>query len=485
MKIKSLSICIYALLISLQLTGQPDSSYLTRIWERVELGTGIGSCNIWCEDFDGDGTEELLFNGSRAYESNFFTIYSYSNNEYAAKWTSPIYEPDYIRVLQIANLDNDNDLEIYVITADGYVEVYSGDSMEIVDVFATGSTDAVQSLIADCDDDGDEELLIVSSNYQVKYLHIYDAATMTLEYQSDLYGGYDVAAGDVDGDGETEIILPDGTLLNGSSHAVEWQYVGGFGTWVELGDVNQDNVPDIIGASSSGNITAFDGALHTPLWQFNTNFFGNEAFRVIDVEGDGNDEMIVGVDDFATAIVCYDATTQQQLWQNTDENSGITKIGFGDADNDGVLEFIWGSGIASSGSDHLHIAGFDYYQTEWKSLDLDGPFLVGSYDLNGDDTLELVFASYETNSSYNGGAILTYNGATHVLQHSLLTGNWNSLKSMKLGNINESDQGEIVAGMGPYLYIYDGLTYQALTTITLTGTINTIELADVDKDGDI
>ncbi len=482
MKTKSVSLSIFALLVSLQLTGQPDSSYLTRIWERVELGTSIGSCNIWCDDFDGDGIEEILFNGSIGYQSNFFTIYSYNHNEYAAKWTSPIYEPNSIHVLQIANLDNDNDLEIYVISADGTVEIYSGDSMELDAVFETISTDAVQSTVADCDDDGFKELLIVSSTYDDQYLHVYDAATMNLEYQSDLYGGWDVAVGDVDGDNEMEIILPDGFIIDGSSYTVEWQYVGGFGTWVELGDVNQDDVPDIIGAHSSGNVTAFDGSLHTPLWQFNTNYFGNETLKVVDVEGDGNDEIIIGVDYFSVAIACYDAATQQKLWENTDENSGVTEIGIGDADNDGVLEFIWGSGINSTASDHLHVAGFDYYQTEWKSIDLDGPFSVGSSDVNADDTLEIVCASYQTNSGYDCGAILTYNGVDHKLIHSLFPYNWNSIQCMMLGNINESAQDEIIVGIGPILYIFDGLTYQELTTITNNSSINSIELADVDND---
>lgn len=483
MKILQISLIIMALFVSLQLTGQPDSDYLFRIWENVELGTSIGSCNIWCDDFDGNGTEEFLFNGFKGYGSNFFTIYSYNDDEYAPKWTSPLYETDYICVLQIANLDNDNDLEIYVITVNGTVEVYSGDTMEPESVFASISTDARQSVIADCDHDGFQELLIVSSTYNDQYLHIYDAATMNLEYQTDLYGGRDVAVADVDGDNQMEIILPEGIMLNGATHAVEWQYNGGFGTWVEVGDANQDNVLDIIAANSSGYITAFDGALHTPLWQFDTDYYGNEALKVIDVEGDGIDEIIVGVDDFDVAIVGYDAETQQKLWENTDANDGITNIGIGDPDNDGVLEFIWGSGINSTGSDHLHIAGFDYYVTEWKSLDLDGPFSAGSSDINADGTIEIVNASSKTNSGYDCGAILTYSGAGHQLLHTLFPYNFYSITCMLLGNINESDQDEIMVGIGSDLYIYDGLTYQELTVIPNNSTINTIELADLENDG--
>ena len=468
------------------LYSQGNTDYLTKQWDNVSLGTYIGSANILCNDFDGDGSQELLFNGSVSnWDGSFFTIYSKKGNGYAATWTSPVFpEDNIIDVLQVYNLDNDDDYEIYVVQENGEVTVYSGDSMNVIGNYQTISSHADQCKIDDINGDGIPELVIVKSNYIEQYLHVYNAVDLTLLYQIDTLGGKDIEIGDVDGDGQKEIILSDGYVLDGSTYAVEWQYIGGFGDMIELGDADSDTIKDIIG--TLGNfITSYSGVIHSPIWQFTNTYGGIEALKV--TYENGICEIIVGNNDFPTAIASYDALTQEELWTCRGESSGITNIGIGDPDNDGVTEFIWGSGSTSSGPDYLNIGGFDSHNIDWQSKDLVGHFSVSTNDINNDDTTEIVMTSNESNSGYDPGEVLIFNGITHnSIDSWVINNSWSgSINCVKTGNIDNTPEDEIVVGFDYYISVYNGKTHELLKKIDNLHTVRDIELADVDNDNTI
>lgn len=477
-------------ILSGQIYSQSDTNYVNRIWNIFELGSNIGGTNILSEDFDGDGNKELLFGGGSSYQNNYFTIFTYSNNTYSPMWTSSLYPNDYyndnnIMVLLAENFDEDDDFEIYVITSNGNIEMYNGEDMLLLETYQTISEDASDAVFADIDDDDDIELVVVFEDYSDQYMHIYNASTFELEYQTNELGAYDVETGDVDGDQETEIILSSGYVIDGTTLETEWHYVTGFGWHTELGDTNGDGVPEILSSNGNPFVTAFDGVLHTPLWQLETEYFGIDALTVTDVEGDGVFEILIGADDFYVAIGCYNASTQEKLWENTDENSGISKIGIGDPDNDGVKEFFWGSGVGSTAPDYLHIAGFDYYQTEWISESFNGHFSVGVDDLDVDDTLDIVIAPYENNDYLEDNKLLIYNGINYIRLNSLELDGWYGTRCLKVGNINDTEQSEIVVGIASEFYVYDGITYQKLWKSDPIASVYDFELADVDNDNDI
>ena len=478
---KSIVAGLFLLIISLQVKSQIRDNYLQKTWSMTEIGSAIGSTNFFCEDFNGNGKNEILFTGNNGYDENYFSLYSYANGNYYSSWSSKLYSDNYISNLQVANLNGDEYYEIYVFLSDGTIEVYDGATMEITNTYSTISTIATQSAVADVDGDGEMEIVVTSSIWYSNYLHIYDASTFNLEYENDTLGAHDVEVGDVDGDGENEIILTGFYILDGATREVEWHHTDEWDRRIELCDVNSDGVVDIISNNNSSNIKAFDGELHTTLWEFST---GNsiDALTVTDVEGDGIYEILVGFDDYNEAIAGYNANTQQKLWQNTDVNAGVTKIGVGDSDNDGIKEFFWGSGISSTASDHLHIAGFDYYQTEWKSEVNYGYFSVDIFDLDADDTLEIIGVSRQGDNEIYGGSVMTYNGIDHLLMNSFQTGYYESNHCMATGNINQTEQGEIVVAVDDRIIVYDGVSYGILWESEDIYEIYDIELADIDND---
>jgi len=463
--------------------GQTQTEYLNKVWSKFNLGGSLGSRNIFVRDFDGNGQKEILLSAYKDYGGSYFAIMSFIDNEYIPSWSSPFYTSNNIRVVQTANFDGDNDFEIYILTINGDIEVYDGETMELENTFSTGSSYASQAIFADLDEDGNFEFIVVADNWDEEYMSVYDAQTFELEYQSMDIAATDLVVGDVDGDGINEIILSTGYVVNALDFSIEWEYIGEFGSWVDLADVNEDLVPEIIGANYSGTVTAFDCILHSPIWQFSTGYSGNEALMVTDLEGDGVSEILLGVENYSVSIVCYNASTQELLWENMDSNAGITEIGIGDPDNDGVDEFIWGSGVGSSGSDHLHVGSLETYLTEWKSEALEGNFCVNVEDVNVDDTLEIIVTTEVDDYSNGGGLFIEYNGETHKLIDRFFAEYSQDITCIATANINNTPTAEIVAGISNKVYVYDAITSQILWKSASLGYITDIELADIDNDG--
>jgi hypothetical protein len=138
----------------------------------VELGESLGSSNLWCIDLEGDGKEEIIVGGG-GYQSRHFSILQYAEKDYVSKWTSKWYGTNYIQRLEVANLDNDADSEIYVILNNGQIEVYDGATMALIDTITTQARDANAASIEDVDGDGEPEITLLGNNY----LQIYNLRT--------------------------------------------------------------------------------------------------------------------------------------------------------------------------------------------------------------------------------------------------------------------------------------------------------------------
>jgi cyclophilin family peptidyl-prolyl cis-trans isomerase len=127
-----------------------------------------------------------------------------------------------------------------------------------------------------------------------------------------LTGGVSLAAGNVIGDGLTDVVTgagpgfgPDVEVFNGADGALFnsfFAYDAGFrgGVSVAIGDVDGDGVPDIItGAGPGGgpNVRVFratDGALLDSFMAYDPRFTGGVNVAVGDVFGDGHLDIITG-----------------------------------------------------------------------------------------------------------------------------------------------------------------------------------------------
>lgn len=249
--------------------------------------------------------------------------------------------------------------------------------------------------VVDLDEDGDLEFCVswVYSGADGVYAYDWDGVTLTT---LDWYHGtgvdfvYDIYTCDYDDDGHPEIIIandpPSGGIhvtalgwdvqTNKFSYETSWTCPEGSGYSVPMvwsGDVDNDGKTEVIADVSNLNYaTAGTWALNwdetTEVWTgvpVCTNYpSGVTVFGVGvgDVDGDGTPE--IGVGSYGGTpggwLFEWDGNDYVQVWhgQYPGQHPVIESVAIGDADNDGQIEFCFGTG-------NVHVIGWDgseYYE---------------------------------------------------------------------------------------------------------------------------
>lgn len=315
-------------------------------------------------DVDRDGRDEILYG-----DGQWGAIRVYDGATGARLWQLRNPEHGTTRIA-VADLDGDGRLELawgagWTSTGPDHFYVHEIPSLvrEFESTDVVGPFEAVA--MGDVDDDGAEEIVAISwegdSGYRDGVVHVFDATTFALEWQSGttLFGGFtlvgirDVAIGDVDQDGSTEIVigadrLYDGVIyvLDGKSHALERQTVYDDGSpmsVVELVDLDADGDLEIL----AGNDVAHTGSPGTFVWEIearsggvdwkspslSAGFGGIRALEAADLDGGGKAEIVVASDE----VLVVDGETRLIA------RSGVRdprSLAIADLDEDGRRE-IW------------------------------------------------------------------------------------------------------------------------------------------------
>lgn len=223
-------------------------------------------------DIDANGTPEILYGSSGSLQ----VLEASTGNLITAIGIG-------LDRLTIANLDDDPASEIASVSGLGSS---AGDYLRIHD-YDTRATEfrgehLDPPLLAigygDVDDDGAPEIVFASpvsgSGYDDGIVYIVDATTGAIEWNSghDFFNGYavtglhDIAIGDVDDDGQTEIVVATDRLyygalfvIDGATRTLENEYHYDFGSpmhSVTIGDVDADGDTEIITGGGSSFTTS-------------------------------------------------------------------------------------------------------------------------------------------------------------------------------------------------------------------------------------
>src|SRR5262245_61344092 len=242
-------------------------------------------------------------------------------------WSFLAYDPAFLGGVRVALGDVDGDGVPDIITAAGpggapYVRVWNGaDHTEIGGFLADAATFAGGLFVAagDVNGDGRADIITGAGAGSSPQVRIWDAATFTeiagfVAYDGAFSGGVTVAAGDVDGDGVTDIVTgagPGGSprvrVWNGATGAMiadflayDPSFAGGVN--VAAGDIDGDGRADIVtgaGPGATAQVRVWSGADFTEIGRngfvaYERGFSGGVTVATVDLDRDGVNEIVTG-----------------------------------------------------------------------------------------------------------------------------------------------------------------------------------------------
>jgi VCBS repeat protein/FG-GAP repeat protein len=232
-----------------------------------------------------------------------------------------------------------------------------------------------------------------------------------------------VAVGDVNGDGEADVIVgagsgggphikifdgEDGTLIR-EFFAFDASFHGGL--FVAAGDINGDGFDDVIvGAGDSGGphvrvFSGADGTILRELFAFDAGFRGGVRVASGDVNGDGFDDIIVGAGigggPHVKVISGADGTLLNQFFAFNAGFRGGVFVSSLDADDDGDDDIVTSAGegggphvIIRDGNSLAIMKSFFAFEEGFR-----GGVRVATADVNDDGVPDLVVSAGQGNNS--------------------------------------------------------------------------------------
>lgn len=204
----------------------------------------------------------------------------------------------------------------------GHVRVFDGlSNTMMLDIhpfeFDPGFTGGVYVAAGDVTGDGNDEVIIAAGRGGGPHVVVFDAndgaeLNSFLAYDATFSGGVRVATGDVDSDGFADIITSPGPGSDGlvkvfgysgaiSDYGLQ-PYGAGYrgGVFVAAGDINGDGFDDIITSPDAGggpHVRVFDvraGTMLNSFYAYNPGFLGGVRVAVGDVNSDEVPDIITG-----------------------------------------------------------------------------------------------------------------------------------------------------------------------------------------------
>ena len=325
--------------------------------------------------------------------------------------------------LQVGDIDGDGRDELIAAQSWNFVTAYDVEK-KLPKWTLTTPLDIGAIRLADIDGDGIKDLLV--GDGQWGSVRAYDPMTLQLKgtVQNPEHGVTEIAVIDLAGDGKPELLWGAGATSSGSDHLyvvdwrtklIVWQNADLTGPFIGpvIGDLDGDGEPEIVFASAksesgyeSGRIIVVDGktlkvrAISPAVADRVYGWTGIHDIQLRDLDGDGRLEIVVGTDyvyDGLIEVYSFSAGNDFTLrWRNTTWPVGapFTAVDVADVDGDGVPEILGGVGYAHSGQQGTFIYAYDIVTgaEKWRT-----PFTLNGVvaglvlgDVDGDGVREMV-----------------------------------------------------------------------------------------------
>ncbi|MBN1425575.1 hypothetical protein JXA88_13555 [Candidatus Fermentibacteria bacterium] len=238
-------LCI-AVSLPLTLTAASDTHCLPRLWEPMAMvADDSGRVTLYYGD-EGGRLHRLDDKGSGFRE------------------TKQVGVSAAVRALAAADLDGLGGIDIVIATSDGQLAVYDGETLASLWRSQDETYPSITALVvANVDQDPQLEILLLTGGRLV----IVDGANHFKEWTSaDATTATDCLVADVDGDGELEIVLSSGIVLSTVFFQAEWDLGESFGRELFLLDIEGDETPELVARSETGGMRIFSLKDRREIW---------------------------------------------------------------------------------------------------------------------------------------------------------------------------------------------------------------------------
>ena len=314
--------------------------------------------------------------------------------------------------------------------------------------------------VMDLDGDGLMEVAISGSSDGRAYLFGHDGK---LIWQKDVFAYVNsIKVGDINGDGVGEVIVGHADMsifdITGN-RTFKFNTPIGMGIYeIEIADFGDSTAKKIIFASyikdkcqrdKPGTIYAVNGQTHETIWKYTTDQNIPQTLKIADIDGDGVDEIIVGLVYRVTGSnkVCskkYNNPSKvlvlnsrgELIWQY-DTEGGVLSIDTGDITGDGKPEIVVG------GYPQLIVLDSNGNKL-WENNLVINTYVedIAVADITGDGKAEIIVASNDVHVFSHDGQLL-WNGLTD-----------SRVYSVAAGDLDGDGIPEVIAGSGS-VYVFN------------------------------
>jgi len=358
-------------------------------WDYAYGGNGHAQFAQPVGDIDDDGTNEIILGGYENTGICRILYYNTTQHTYVQKysWSVAGGSPSGACVV---DLDEDGKLEFCVSwtysSADGvYAYKWEGDAPVQLDWYHGTGVDFIYDIYAgDYNDDGHVEVLI-ANDPAAGHSHVsalgWDQDTSTFYYETSWIcpGGSGMAvpmvwSGDVDMDGKTEVIadVSDLNYATAGTWALNWDetsqvwegvpvctsYPAGVTVFGDgIGDVDADGTPEIgtgcYGGTPGGWLFEWDGSGYTQVWH--GEYPGQdpviESVAIGDADNDGDVEFCFGTGN--VHVIAWNGTGYYEEATLTGPSNMLAGLIIGDCDTDGRNEVKGCEILGGTGSEFI------------------------------------------------------------------------------------------------------------------------------------